>query len=588
MITAKPRLYYNTGLEVGDTPYTLALFESWQIPYIDLDDHVSLQDALLGSFRLKVAWSTVKNADYMRFGDNFYWITPKMINENCAEIFCQQDAALSMGGVGNLNYTGGTITRAHPLQVSSLDNVIPDIPQPANILRAIVHPISLTTGGADNDLTVIASTVKLDDPNVSLAPNIERDALVFSGQTGLTADSKYTIAIPKAPAPSSQTALRAIGKDIETVGYGLYDANNATVKTNLEYLRSLGLSDAILFSYRIPKSAVSFNVSANGFITFLYGGTNAWTNGANIPLGFSITNGNSNYLPKYYKTYLNNRTITIRGRLSGDVKTFKPYEILSPGEINPGSNMYFQYTVDPNYQGTTYCAPQYYYQNDDTYTKIGNAAKGLQWAENPISIQAVATREAWNQRAMDLSENGILGIDSLGGLSNLAGRGIATNALGFLSNMYQGLGNVYLKATGSNARYNFADGMINMDPQDYEKAKADMKFVQSKVGTPLLTSSPAFGLQNYVDNTFDIIEVRPTDADLIQIDKYYERYGYAQPNIVFNKNYLNSRPSFNYIQGSGIKIAPNNYGRALTQACEAQINGGCTIWHIKPTQNYSN
>lgn len=576
MITAQPRLYYNTGLRVGQVIDDPSKMNSWN--YQDFDVHVGLQDFFLTSFKLKAEWDDVKNADYMKYGNAYYWITPIMINENCAEIFCQLDALTSIGGPLALQYISGTLTRAHPLVITDMSNTCEEPIAPSSVLKAIVHPITFTAG-QDKVLTVVASTVKLDDPNVSLSPNVNRDALVFSGNTGLTTSDEYVVAIPKAPAAAESTIIGAFGSSYNSVGYGLYDASNTTVKRNLEYIRSLGLSEAILFSYTIPRNSISIAESTDGHIISIYGTSGPWTPGTGVSVGLSV----GTYIIKYYKTHLLNRTFTIRGRLSGDIKTFKAQEIVDPTTIRPSDLINFYYATDPQYQGTTYCAPATYYGVSDDLTRIAQAAKGLPWKDTPISIGAVGSREAWNQRALALSDykgeiatafgNANSTEALVSSLSSIAGRGIAGNASAIIKT-----------ARGSNIPYVVGD--------DYEKAKANMAYAQSKVQAPELTTSPAFGLQNYLDNTFDVIELRPCDNDVINADRYFARYGYAQPNIPFSKDYLNSRPDFNYIEGHGIHIAPTaavaNYGKSIIEAAEAQLNGGCTIWHKQPTQNATN
>ena len=581
MINAKPRLYYSTGLRAGNVIDDPAKMNTWN--YIDLDDHIGLQDFFLDTIRVKVDWDTIKNADYMKYGDAYYWIIPRMINENCAEIFCQLDALTSIGGPLAQEYVAGTLRRAHPLNRTSLDNIIEDDCKPSNILRAITHPINFLSGSSDN-ITLIASTVKLDDDTVSLSPSVEHDALVFSGQVGLTADDKYTIAIPKAPAPSTPTMIQAFNGDFNTVGFGLYDADNATVKKNLEYLRSLGLSDAILFSYTIPKATASIVRENNhGKIGSLSGthdptANSPWIHTLGVSLRYTAGLRNLNFA----KSYMTERRFVIRGRLSGDIKEFRAYEIYNPSGV--GGTIDFGYATDPAYQGTTYCSPEYYYGSTDIFTRIANSAKGLPWQDTPISIGgATGSRWAWNQRALNLSENGILGVSSLGEATQLAGRGLATNAMGIYTTT--------LGAIMDGLHIPHGKAAANMDPRQYEEAKNNMQYAQSLVQTPQLTTSPAFGLQNYMNNTFDVIELRPTDDDILRIDKFYAEYGYKMPNIPFNKSYLSSMPDWNYIEGNDIKISPTvhaNFGKSIVEAAEGQLNAGCKIWHRRPSHGYTN
>lgn len=585
MITSKPLLYYNTGLQVGDIPETTAKVADWASSIRQFDDHVGLQDLFLTSFRLKATWDEVKNADYMKFGSAYYWIRPRMINENCAEITCIRDDLTTLGGPLNLEYDSGYITRAHPLRKTDYSNTLDEPVGPARVLIANSTPIQLA-GGASADLSIVASTVKLDDPNVSLSPSAVRDALVFSSQVGTsTSSSEYTIAIPLPPAASPTTMLRSMGKTVNTVGFGLYDATNATVKKNLQYLRSIGLSDAVLFSYRLPRYNISFNISTDGLITFIYGGgVNAFDGGNTLDMKMGIDNNPVGFLPKFYKTYLMNRTFTCRSRLSGDSKTFRPQEIWSPSN---NDRISFQVAIDPNYQGTTYCSPQYYNGVEDDGLKIANSVKGLPWAENPISIGgATGSRFAKNELAADLrsaSLGGQLGEGNIGGISGSGLGGILTNATGAASSLNE-LGS-YLMGGNYQAPQ-------NLDPYAYAQAQARAKYAQSQIQAPVLTSSPAFGLQNYVDNSFDVVDVRPCNEDLQVIDNYFNRYGYKQPNIPFKKDYLTSMSSFNYIEGFDIKIAPSaatsSFGREVIEGAQAQLCGGCRVWHVKPSNIASN
>lgn len=578
MITAKPKIYVGTGLRVGNVPDDVSKLEQWASQVRVFDDHVGLQDFFLTSFRLKATWDEVKDADYMQYGAAYYWIIPKMLNENCAEITCVRDDLTTMGGPSRLEYIGGYITRAHPLSANTFDNVLEEPVGPANVLVAHNTKINFSSAASD-DLSIVASTVKLDDPNIDLSPTLVRDALVFSSQVGTgTSSNDYTIAVPKPPAASASTLLRSMGKTISTVGFGLYDATNATVKKNLQYLRSIGLSDAILFSYRLPKGNISFNISTDGAITFIYGGgTDAFSGGNNV----SVVFGTGSFVPKFKKTYLVNRSIVLRSRLSGDTKTFKPYEIMN------NNNMFFQLALDPNYQGTSYCAPQYYYGVEDDALKIANSVKGLVWAECPISIGG-ATGSRWSQNELaanlrSASIGGTLGEGNLEGLAGIGLGGILTSTMGLTSFLNQEAS----RALGGNYK-----APANITPENYRALQARAKFAQSQVQGPQLTSSPAFGLQNYISNEFDVLDIRPDDDDIRRIDKYFERYGYKQPNVVFSKAYLSSMPSFNYIEGYDIHIAPtaatSGFGREIIEGAEAALCGGCTIWHVKPNQNWSN
>lgn len=567
MVINKPTLYFNTGFNVCNIPDSPALI--YQCDSITFDDHIALQDYFISSFKLKATWDQVKNADYMHFGNAWYFVKPRMINENCAEIFCQLDALTTMGGPLAQNFVGGVLVRAHALSDGVGENTCEDAVGPSSILRAVNYTATPTIGSGA--IRVIASTVKLNDISADLLdPTNKKDALVFSGQiTAGTEQEEYIVAIPKGPAPAEPTTIHCLGGTTKTVGYGLYDADNATVKRNLEYIRSLGLSDCILFSYEIPEGMATYSPGTNGHIASLNGANNFIEK---VSLSYSSDFGSGIH---NRKTYLTANKFAIRSALSGDLKEFEAKEI-----VTSGGAITFEVATDPQMGGTSYCAPGVYFGSDNLALKVGNSAKGLPWKEIPIAFNgASGSLLAKNNLKMslgDLQRNSLMRtIPTLKGATDFAyaKEGIISNIAGLSSTIMSGI-------TGSKT-YN-----SNLDPFEYEKTKEIAQFKQSQIVSPDLSTSPALGLQNFLANNFNIIHLVPTTSDQQKIDKFYTMFGYAQPNIAFDKAYLSGRQYFNYIETSGVHIArssASNYGIAIKNAAEDQLNAGVRIWHVLPT-----
>lgn len=562
MIINKPTLYFNTGFNVCNIPDSPALI--YKCDSITFDDHIALQDYFISSFKLKATWDQVKNADYMHFGNAWYFVKPRMINENCAEIFCQLDALTTMGGPLALTYVGGAIARAHALSDGVGENTCEDAVGPSSILRAVNYTATPTIGSGA--IKVIASTVKLNDISANLLdPTNKKDALVFSGEiTKGTDTEEYIVAIPKGPAPAEPTTIHCLGGTTKTVGYGLYDADNSTVKTNLEYIRSLGLSDCILFSYEIPEGMATYTPGTNGHIASL--------NGANdfiekVSLSYSSDFGSGIH---NRKTYLTANKFAIRSALSGDLKEFEAKEIMTSGGA-----ITFEVATDPQMGGTSYCAPGVYFGSDNLALKVGNSAKGLPWKEIPIAFNgASGSMLAKNNLKMSLGD--LQRSYTNGEITKHGIEGILANAAGLIRTPGQ-LDNPNLISKEQYA---------NMNPFQYEKTKEIAQFKQSQIVSPDLSTSPALGLQNFLANNFNIIHLIPTTSDQQKIDKFYTMFGYAQPNIAFDKAYLSGRQYFNYIETSGVHIArssASNYGIAIKNAAEDQLNAGVRIWHVLPT-----
>jgi len=597
MISAQPRIYYNSGFRVGEIPDRKALLDS--LTYRDLDVHVGLQDLFLQSFKLKIQWDDIKNADYMKYGAGYYWIKPVMENENCCTVYCVRDDLTTLGGPLALQYIGGTIQRAHPLanHDNYAENVVQENIGCSEILVAKRKTSSFIA--SQQTVKVIASTVKLNDPNVSLSPTQNHDGLVFSSQITVGAVTEdYAVVVPKTPEPAEPTIISAFGSTgIETTGYGLYNANNSIVKKNLEYIRALGLSDAILFSYEIPAGVVSVSydsvvgsgdtagahIDAMSTNQIQDPGAGDW--GPFCGFGIAEINAPNVNTLKNRKTFMTNRAFVIRGRLSGDMKTYEAPAIYSSAT----SSFEFVWNADPQQGGTTYCGPLSYYNNTDSYYRIGNSVKGLPWKETPISFNG-ASGSLWarNQMAQGLAEatpfatlretgSGFTGF--INELAGVGARGIATNVIG----LGQSIASL---AIGQDLTHGIN---ANMTPDELQRTKHKAAYAQSQVVAPVLTTSPALGMQTFIDNSFDVFQLSPSSNDTVNIDNFYTLYGYAQGNKPFKKEYMNSRNDFNYIETSGVRIARDavagQFGNNVVSGAEAQLEGGVRIWHVLPHAN---
>lgn len=602
MITSKPRLYYQTKLKVGEVLDDPALLNS--LPYLDLDDTLSLQDFFLSTIKLKVTWDQIKNADYMKYGNAYYWIKPQMINENCAQVYCFCDYITSLGGPKNLNFANqGIIKRAHP-QGSGGGYRKNTCEEPVGCSKILVaHPVTFNMlGGDTGEVNIVASTIRLDDDGVDLLPNHQRDALAFSSQVTIgQGNQEYVVVIPRCPEPATGTTIRAFGNEYTTSGYGLYDASNATVKRNIEYVRSLGLTNCILFSYTIPLGlAAPVIKNQYGHIEYLgqpysqVQSDEGWRGANSSDLMQGMTNPNAYF---YDKTKIMYNEHSIRSRLSGDLKSFKTIDILN-GSTDNEHTCSFEYNIDPQFGGTCYCAPKFFQNTENNALKISNSVKGLPWKEVALCYTG-ASGSLWerNNYALREGERNIFGGRSGGGLNELAGdlmnmglKGVGANAAGFLTTFND---TVVRPALGM-GKIDRAPG-INMDPIEYDKLKSKAPYLQSQVVAPELSTAPALGLQAFVKNSFDIFHVCPSDDDLQNIDNFFDQFGYAMPNVRFSDTYMFNKKNFNYIEAQGVKILggkngntmPAVAGQRIIDEAEKQLEGGIRIWHKLPNNNNS-
>lgn len=566
MITTTITLYYNTKIgpsDIIDDPSLLSSATS-----LTLEDHVFLQDINLTSFKLKATWSQVKNADYCKINNSYYFIiNRRMLNENCALLTIMLDALTTLGGPKNLNYTGGIITRAHAKTDNVLNNICDEPIGCSQILRAVHNEIGIGTGS----LNVIASTLNLSDAEIDPDDTTTfRDAYVFNTEIGVgEAAENYSVVIPKTPAQAIATTIFGMTGATQTVGYGLYNFDNEVVQKNLHYIRSLGLSDCILFSYQIRGSFTK--TETNGHIDSITSSNNF----DQIVFNFNIeTDYPSTVLNK--KTYATHNSWVLKSILSGDQKEFRVSDLISPNTFYGG----FAVDADLQYNGRPYISPSQIGGDPSLGIRIGNSVKGAPWKDMPIAFTSPSGSQ-WAKNDYAIQHANIERSVFSSTFSSASG---GFENFGVSSDLITAIGSGLLGGLETIRTMGAENLKGNLDNRKFQHAQNAAKLLQARVVAPDLSTAPALGLQTLIQNGFSAIHLLPHETDIAAIDKFYTYYGYAQPNIVFDKTYLSGREHFNYISASDIHIIDNgNFGMDIIESAEAQLNGGVRIWHHLPT-----
>ena len=251
-------------------------------------------------------------------------------------------------------------------------------------------------------------------------------------------------------------------------------------------------------------------------------------------------------------------------------------------EIHDNQNVEFMWVADPQYGGTAYCGPRWFYGSENPLYRLANSAKGLPWKEVPITFEG-SSGSLWSQNNYHFQQSEILrGRNNWEWLKQHGSEGIETNLMGAWATASGALASWWSGESYENIMKNVP---ANMDPINYQNAKEKAAYLQSQVVAPDLSCAPAHGLQSFIQNGFDIIKLMPTNSDLENINNFFIKYGYAVPNLAFNSSMLSTRSDFNYIEVSDVEIvsATNNAGRKIMEAAAAQLEGGCRIWHQLPS-----
>lgn len=585
-MTRITRLYYNTGLRVGETlDYTSKLNNA---PHLDLEQHWDYQDYFLTSLDIMATYEQVKNADILQYGQGYYYITGvSMINENNARLNLQLSGVLTMGGACAIEYDNGLLKRAHPIKDDDFSNLLPEPVSSQEPLKCV----SKKRVGADsiNGQQIFMSTLSLDQEiKVDEHGNVEPLHGTATALPVVGDEFEDHIIIPNAPKTDPGTTINGMSQ--KGVSYYVQrkvksDKSN-DIGNQIAYLRSLGLENSVIGSYMVPMGYIkgTYPAGTKNYIPTLaktvqqsYDG-DAWKGGKNV---------------RFKKTLTICNTYTLLSKLSGDIRTYKATDICkAPNSVLSAPK--FLLEADTNYKGKPYIWPKYFDGADNTTEINVNGITGMEWQDIPVVVGGVSgslwMRNAYNQNVAQIGENTInMGYNSVSSvLSNItpakSGKvvDVVDADLQTTFDGYQG-GNANVGGIIDTAgRTILAGRQFNLSAAkidtDYDKA--------STFATPNINGTPATGLQTCVANNFVLYHHMLSDNDIKRIDKFFTKYGYAQ-NCVFDKAFLNvDVDGACYVQTSGIKIKRTGraaeVGLAIKELTENELNGGLRVWHRLP------
>ena len=591
MGTRQTRLYYNTGFNAGNTPgYTSILNNA---NYLDLEQHWDYQDFFLASMKLKATWDQVKNADYLKYGDAYYWITGcTMINNNLAELSLQLDALASMGGAKSLSYTSGIIKRAHPLSDGEFQNTLaePIAPQRALKLQgtATVGPKSCDSNIFTLSTIAFAEGLQVNDKgNVISTKATATEYKVLGEEAG-------SVIIPDSPQGAS--GCQVGGTYISGINYYVsFDSSTGKkVGNQIAYLRSLGLEQAVIGNYAVPNFWSEGKWSG-------YASINSVPPRATRINSISSTQVSATpyrpYSSRWKKSIEMNNSYTVMSRLTGETRTYKTQDI-----IGGGSRPEFSMCADINIHGKPYIWPSYY-RGANTSGYIGsNGVSGMQWLDIPV-VATGASGSVWignnyvrnsAELARDTVELGYNSVKSvLGSVTGSAGKTSwskdTVNEYGIAipqSGTSPSLGSTGMLGGVIDATAGLAFGGSKLQ---YAADKLDTDFAQAtQFVTPSVNGALADGLQTSIPNGFYIYHFMMDSRDVEKFDDFFTKYGYAQ-DCKFDKAYMTDHWGLGYVylQTSDIHIARSgmaaNVGVGVKNLAEEQLNGGIRIWDRLPS-----
>lgn len=166
------------------------------------------------------------------------------------------------------------------------------------------------------------------------------------------------------------------------------------------------------------------------------------------------------------------------------------------------------------------------------------------------------------------------------------GGAIAAGASGIVAGAFQNQNRMYeeqaqrLNREEAAARYELEERARNR-----ERNAASVNYLKSTVTAPTVLFTPSVNLSSYGYNRYSVYEIRPTKEDIISLDRYFQRYGYAGLHLPLTKEAFTRRQYFNFVQAGDINIKSSLPLRVREKAI-AELNSGGRYWRVLPDASY--
>lgn len=587
------RVYFQTGfnsVNIPDGPAMLNGNEQTTPPttefsYLDFPSLDLNQERFLPLVKIRTSWDVIKNADYCRIGDWYYFVNGiRMSSGDVAELSLTPDYLTSLGGVTQLVILDGVTDRVHvtddsygkytgddpymnpayDMEVASYTHKIPDSMH--TFLETTLNLNSMGAQKQDNDtpaLTAVSTKDGVDYP------------VTYPVVTMLNGKTTYNISMG-----GSSAGLMAVeGQGVYKITDPSSSSVSAKILDGVSQARSLGVEECISGQYAIPSTFVGgATISNAGFQPNLTG-----QSGTVTPTGVNFIYGTANNKRVFYGS----QTPYTLATASGSTLSAKAEEVYSAGATAP-SIMYFS---DPRRTGKPYY--RFSVLNgvsaaSDPYDFFRGCISGTQWQSVPMVMTeksgGLLDQVAHNASVMkrDLA-------DSFA--AQKYDEGAAKNKLGAVSDVVQ---NVLDFKLGSAATSAIARGTADFDRNnDYnryleqsamERALEEQQFgISQNVYSPTVSfpADPAL-FSEVTRNGFGVYRTIYKAADITRIDKILTAYGYKHTKILEPSDFTN-RTYFNYVKAS---VSIGNIPRWWANGIAAQLAGGVRVWHVRPSATY--
>lgn len=622
-----------------DYPDFYFLRESVDLPVIRIKDNY---DNLADVDYVRITDNTTGKACY-------YFAAPKALAKGVTAIGLVLDALLTMGGADAQTYASGWMTRGHIAQSEDtlFSNVASEEFVPTRPLIVDKWQVLPTTNPRTDDLNVVITNTDIID--IAGAPDLTAEVIegiVAGGPLG----ADPVMYLPKIKVVDTSTEFRVWDFDNESYKYfklagtAAYDPTNAVVKRGLSKLYSFGQLQ-LGASYQIPAQwdgGKSLSSDGNGKFDVLYGWEEV-INLTNAP--YEYVQGIKNK-----KVFALFRSAHLIALASGDTASYPIAETAGVENGQVRTNPRIRTWSDPSSTGKPYAGFADLHTGGGTGTGIRHAyadsVHGAQWSNSQIVVEG-ASGNAWaglntamtratqarafennilqNSIAHKTAESAVESaqlarqhFDELGGAESFADWINATvdtikgGAIGAFAGF--GPGGAILGATPglvkakaipyeyaereAATRHNVNNSIAQLTGNEAQKSliyraaaqernQTTINDLQSRnVVAPSVMFSPEINLGLYGYNKFGYYETCMHPDDMLEADRYFQRFGYAGLHKPLTATVFNTRQYYNFVQASGVSIKTQGYGMRIRERAVAQLNAGVRVWHVLPDSSY--
>ena len=579
------RIYRNSGFNAVNIPDSPALLDTIG-NYVDCYALDLNQERFLPIVKIRGDWASVKDTDYCKVGDFFYFVDDvQMLAGDVAQLTLTPDFITSAGGPAALDILDGVTDRVHVTDDTfGLYGADDPYMAPALDMDVRSYTKSFLSNGS---YTFVETTLDLSTMSTYGTGSVEYPAISAVDPDHTDADGNHPyVVVPNVKYTEFSTSYycgvggvsvpltHAMGQ----VVYELDDTSSSEpYKKAIAYARALGIDEAISGMYDIPQDLVTGgNVGSPGRKSSMRGVSTYYA--CDIPFVYGTANNKRMFYGRYSPYTLS--------AASGSSITVNAEEIYSSGLTYPQICV----AVDPRRTGKPYYRFRYMngVDGDSNMDFFRGCVSGKEWLNHPFVLKnksgGILDILNYNNSRYMADMDARHTARNFKDASLESGIALLANAGGDLLNGQPG------SAISTAVNAGIGQYERNVSIQQYSEkyaAQKAMDMQQLQISQNVNVPDVKFPVSpdlfaEATGNGFQVHRVVYKQADITRIDKILTAYGYKYAKVLEATDFSN-RTYFNYVSGS---ITVGSLPRWWADGISAQIGTGVRVWHVKPNHTY--